>query len=287
LAGEIQKFKELVKSSLDLESNNYSRFYHYTSYSGVEGILTSGNIRLYNLFSQDRDFYELRHGLQIFADVAKEYSTHQKETLRLFNSKLIEFSERGYDKVAKFYICCFSELGNDPNQWTEFGNNGVGCCLQFSPKLKDHFEDYGGLVTYDSTSLHLGFSDLLKRAALTIENAPYEIISNPKNLNNFLIEITYEVLLKVIPCCLFYKPIKFSHENEFRFLDVYNIYDVGRNRKALKQNSDQNGNNFIEYIFNKEDIEAIWITNKFDNPEKLEKLLQRLKLNQIEIKRTN
>jgi len=103
--------------------------YHYTSWSGAEGILKS---RQFWATAHDctNDEAELRSADEIIREVVQDLRTKSKGAAAATLDKFLE----GYPKLQitqlrTVYLSCFSIARDDKEQWRKYADDGRGVCL--------------------------------------------------------------------------------------------------------------------------------------------------------------
>ena len=99
--------------------------YHYTDSAGLLGILTTGKIRLTNIFGLN-DPSELRHGLNHASQILIEESQGGHQVDMGFAEFFKKAIDKNIEKLALYLVACFSCDGDDLGQWRAYGNDGKG-----------------------------------------------------------------------------------------------------------------------------------------------------------------
>src|SRR5262245_5237555 len=103
--------------------------YHYTTWKGAEGILTSQTFRA-TAHDCTNDKAEL-----VSADaIIMEVSTDLRNSVRGAAAAALGLFLQGYPKLQvtqlkTLYLACFSIAQDDKEQWQKYGDNGGGVCL--------------------------------------------------------------------------------------------------------------------------------------------------------------
>ena len=101
--------------------------YHYTDFNAMRGIITNGEIWLWNLRRMN-DSQEMLYFIKKLKSAVKnclDCSLHEKvETLLSENLK-------DFDRLSS-YASCFSEYSDDAAQWARYAKNGMGICIAFN-----------------------------------------------------------------------------------------------------------------------------------------------------------
>jgi len=105
--------------------------YHYTSASGLRGILESGVLWATNILYLN-DSSELSYATalltRIFETEARKHTAGAKTLLSILVPKLIEFMP------MDFFVACFCESEDLLSQWRAYASRGIGYSLGFETK---------------------------------------------------------------------------------------------------------------------------------------------------------
>jgi len=103
--------------------------YHYTTWSGFQGILSSQQF-YFRAHHCTNDPAELTSVDDIMIDIAKDLLRTVAPPLRRpLVAFLRDLPGRGIGKVAKVYLACFSLARDKPSQWFSYADHGKGVCL--------------------------------------------------------------------------------------------------------------------------------------------------------------
>ncbi len=125
LANDLIK-KSLADQRLYHKSELSDIIYHYTSLSGLIGIIESQALFSSNIqFLNDRKEFE--YGVELIL------STISKLKKKKRNLNILEKVEKNIDLIYKCerYVTCFSLKGDLLSQWRAYGNNGYGISIGF------------------------------------------------------------------------------------------------------------------------------------------------------------
>ena len=103
--------------------------YHYTTWAGTEGIISS---RQFWATSHDctNDLAELVSADSIIVEVVKGLRANAtKPTLTVLETFLENYADSQVTRVIPVYLVCFSALRDDEEQWRKYADNGRGFCL--------------------------------------------------------------------------------------------------------------------------------------------------------------
>ena len=150
--------------------------YHYTSWSGVEGILKS---RQFWATAHDctNDEAELRSADEIITEVARDLRTDSKGAAAVTLDKFLE----GYPKLQitqlrTVYLSCFSISRDDQEQWRKYADDGRGVCLGIrvldeEPPAETDRATKLARVDYSEASLRSTLSAEFKKSLTLLERA--------------------------------------------------------------------------------------------------------------------
>ena len=192
-------------------SDTVTNLYHYTDFNAMRGIITNGEIWLWNLRRMN-DSQEMQYFIkELKIALKKQLSDAEYKTMeQLFSENLKDF-----DKLSS-YASCFSEYSDDAAQWARYAKNGMGVCIAFNKELLAKIGEAGHAplckVNYskscDDLSIVHELADLVKN-------------SNNKNTDNEKIRQTFNRLVTSSP--LFKHP-SFISEKEYRLVSLpYNV----------------------------------------------------------------
>ena len=112
--------------------------YHYTDFNAMRGIITNGEIWLWNLRRMN-DSQEMQYFIKELKLAVKnqiEPSDYQKM------EQLFDINLKNFDKLSS-YASCFSEYADDAAQWSRYSKNGQGVCIAFNKELLKKIGDAG------------------------------------------------------------------------------------------------------------------------------------------------
>lgn len=112
------------------KSKKIENLYHYTDFNAMRGIITNGEIWLWNLRRMN-DSQEMNYFIrELKSAVKKALEPEQYAKLEcLFIENLKDFNK------LSSYASCFSEYSDDAAQWARYAKNGMGVCIAFNKEL--------------------------------------------------------------------------------------------------------------------------------------------------------
>jgi len=132
--------------------------YHYTTDAGLRGILQSGRIWLTDIFSLN-DPSELRHGLSRAQAILNQKAASGPPESKMF-AKDFASLDKGLDRAAHYFVCSFSEAGDDLGQWRAYADNGRGYALGFDAKaLEEAFGKGAETPTSNNAAFPVTYGD--------------------------------------------------------------------------------------------------------------------------------
>lgn len=104
--------------------------YHYTDFNAMRGIISNGEIWLWNLRRMN-DCQEMQYYInQLKCAVQNRLPKKlHSQTDSIFAKYLKDFNS------LSSYASCFSEFSDDAAQWARYGKNGMGVCIAFDMEL--------------------------------------------------------------------------------------------------------------------------------------------------------
>ena len=115
-----------------------TRLYHYTDFNAMRGIITNGEIWLWNLRRMN-DSQEMLYFIKELKAAVKELlpSGFHGRMEELFDANL-----KNFDSLCS-YASCFSEYADDAAQWARYSKNGMGVCIAFNKVLLEKIGEAG------------------------------------------------------------------------------------------------------------------------------------------------
>ncbi len=183
--------------------------YHYTDFNAMRGIITNGEIWLWNLRRMN-DSQEMQYFIKELKIAVKkriEASLYPKLE-ELFQENLKDF-----DKLSS-YASCFSEYADDAAQWSRYAKNGMGVCIAFNKELLAKIGEKGHAplckVNYSKTCDDL---EIVQKIA--------DIVINRNDYSQSKVQELFNNLVTSSP--LFKHP-SFVSEKEYRLVSLpYNV----------------------------------------------------------------
>lgn len=197
--------------------------YHYTSPTGLYGILNSNSLwftNIYFLNDKSERFYTHRLILKILPELKSKIDSRLYEILEGYSEYVTsqDFLKREKEVLAReeFYIASFSKDQDNLALWNCYtkNNDKAGYNIKFTSEklvnnLKEQLSDryvQGSLVCYDV--------DKQKDALIGCINKYNEKFINEDNI----VGLDRDLLYEIIVYSLFFKHPKFSVEKEYRII---------------------------------------------------------------------
>lgn len=153
--------------------------WHYTSSSGLLGIIESNTLRFSDsIFMNDGS--ELIHGLQLLNLVIEEFVNDKPEDHKAIASRLMNLVAQTLDQSGSI-IFCMCEESNLLNQWRDYGRDVVPYCIGFDSGAllipgEYNFDSYLVNVIYDI--------DVQRRILRTLCERIYEMALKIPNVDS-------------------------------------------------------------------------------------------------------
>jgi hypothetical protein len=202
--------------------------YHYTTDAGLRGILQSGRIWLTDIFSLN-DPSELRHGLSRARAILNQKAASGPPESKIF-AKDFASLDKGLDRAAHYFVCSFSEAGDDLGQWRAYADNGRGYALGFDAKaLEEAFGKGAETPTSNNAAFPVTYGDsTLDDIQRQLVEKMFSLISLPNGrklpgdvIVAYMVELLTTLASHALHAVLFFKHEAYSNEREYRFLEVH------------------------------------------------------------------
>jgi hypothetical protein len=202
--------------------------YHYTTDAGLRGILESGRIRLTDILSLN-DPSELRHGLSRAQDILDQKAASGPPESVMF-AKDFALLDKWLHRTAHYFVCSFSQDGNDLGQWRAYADNGRGYALGFDAKaLEEAFCKCAETPTSKGATFPVTYCDsTLDDIHRQLIEKAFGLISLPKGrqlsgdaIVTYMNELLTTLASHVLHAVLFFKHPAYTNEKEYRFLEVH------------------------------------------------------------------
>lgn len=246
--------------------------FHYTSISALEGILSSRSLRFTNIFTQDKDPYEIKSGMEICYQLLDESIPKSRfKGTRLCIEKFKKTLQNNIEDSGQYFLFCASLVKDDPHQWVHFGDNGKGVCLEFFPQFGEEIQETkaedNGISSNGVTSVSKVFysEDCLReklqsiiRKFITHLELGLELSKPDKNKGlEFMKCMSVLLAANCIIDCINYKPKKFEKENEVRFLRIISAFRTANYLRTKKINGDVKV--YLELPLKEDYLKTIWL----------------------------
>jgi len=135
----------------------------------------------------------------------------------------------GIEQVAHFFVCCFSKAEEDLGQWRAYADNGRGYSIGFDAHMLEQafiakVIPGPGLMTFP---VSYGEDELREmHRQLIAEVIPLISMPRGRNLpdeaiNAYMTELSFSLSVPILRAALFFKHKAYSHEQEYRFLQLF------------------------------------------------------------------
>ncbi len=202
--------------------------YHYTNDTGLRGILEGGHIWLTDIFSLN-DPSELRHGLSRVVIILNEKAASGPAESKLFAKQFGSLDE-ALHRSAHYFVCSFSEAGDDLGQWRAYADNGRGYALGFDTQaLEEAFGKGYETATSNNAAFPVTYCDsTLDDIQRRLIDRMFTLISLPRGRNlsepairAYIVELSVALAANALHAVLFFKHEAYNNEREYRFLEVH------------------------------------------------------------------
>lgn len=200
-------------------SKNLNTLYHYTDFNAMRGIITNGEIWLWNLRRMN-DSQEMQYFIkELKIAVKKLLSQSEFECMeKLFAENLRDFNS------LSSYAACFSEYADDAAQWARYAKNGMGVCIAFNKDLLSKIGEKGHAPLYkvnysrncDDLGIVKEIANLIKEESATKKSSASTSSSGEQKI--------HETFNRLITSSPLFKHPSFISEKEWRLVSLpYNV----------------------------------------------------------------
>ncbi len=188
---------------------NIKLLYHYTDFNAMRGIISNGEIWLWNLRRMN-DSQEMQYFIKQLKRAVKNQLSEElySKTDALFDENLKDFNS------LSSYASCFSEYSDDAAQWARYGKNGMGVCIAFDKEMlaKIGEESHTPLcqVNYASNVEEL---EVVKELSDLIKNLKDDSVTENK-------DIIRELFHRLVNSSPLFKHPSFISEKEYRIVTL-------------------------------------------------------------------
>jgi hypothetical protein len=225
---EIDTLVDKVLLSIGTEIEMPPKLYHYTSPSGLLGIIESGRLRATNVeYLNDQN--ELHHAIRVFLDELRGMASIETHVSR---KEWLEYAYREVDKskynlVSMSFVTCFSTLADDLSQWRGYGDGEGGISIGFDTlEVSKRIGKYGAIlvpVVYSHTEQQKIVRFVLSWAAARISDRVNEIEDTKRA--EFVTAWSGYLSDKLEVIALTFKSPAFKAESEWRI--IYPMRKIG------------------------------------------------------------
>ena len=205
--------------------------YHYTDADALKGILAQEKLWCFgHQYQKDED--EFRYSLEIARRVIKEVGRSTDGPTRHFCGCLIDILDNNsFSGTFEFYLFSLSRHEDDPQQWRDYGQQGRGFAVGFSPvlfaptetTLKERANEnlHVGRVIYGDAATEARHRLVIETAAAITSRVAWANRSLGKTVrpSTYFRAMVDEVIAsQLIWNCLTSKRDRYANEREVRFI---------------------------------------------------------------------
>jgi hypothetical protein len=260
-------FSELFEDLFHLVNiRNPKSVFHYTNDFGLRSILDSNKLWMSDIFSMN-DPSELHYGIKTFQETFTKMPIKHGHIQQNY-SKFIEnfYKEKIIQKILFAYSTSFSTKGNDLTQWRSYGDNGRGYCIEFS---YSDIEDYVKSIRSGESPITSTYFMLYsrKKAIDTFKIFSHLIVTLIGELSKQIIPDEHKqevdkavrsiIIYNALTLTSFFKDKAFSHEKEYRILQLYSNEKTHPDTKFKVRNHDLI--RYVEFSLDKIPVKSIRI----------------------------
>ena len=234
-------------------------FYHYTSRTGLDGILKSGGLRAtYRMRMNDAGEFDYARNL-VFDTLNKIGRRHDippvGNNLTTYTGKNLDLILRNTVGMSSAYCACLSVVSDHPKQWETYAKNGKGFSLGIDLfKLLDNQRSsvesgkpflFCAPVSYKETEQRDLVWRLVEAGIRDLQTFSEKCSQRPEDLTVLRNRVTKEIIDQLLVLIDFIKAPTYSSEREFRLIQDPNDGTLNaRNIQHYKRD-----NETISFIF--------------------------------------
>ena len=201
------------------------RLYHYTDFNAMRGIISNGEIWLWNLRRMN-DSQEMQYFIkELKVAVKKQLNAEHYDCMeKLFAENLKDFG------TLSSYASCFSEYADDAAQWARYAKNGMGVCIAFNKEMLAKIGEAGHAPLYkvnysrncDDLGIAKELAELIKECYSEQNCAKSDAEKNVHSAN--LAQKIRETFNRLVTSSPLFKHPSFISEKEYRLVSLpYNV----------------------------------------------------------------
>lgn len=230
---ELTSWVQQVQKAEEDAQKVIAPLFHYTSASGLKGILESRQLWFTSVFHLN-DPSELTSGLETAVDLLNELRDKGGKDRKEVCDTMEKVVTHDLGFHFGFFVASFSRNGNELGQWRAYGDNGRGFAIGLAPALFQPEERRVGSnpnekffcspVIYDEAISRKTHRDVIERALGIVDR-----MSSAGELNNsgqrahFLRELSIAIASRVLWNSITTKHNAYALEQETRLLMVNGI----------------------------------------------------------------
>ena len=147
--------------------------------------------------------------------------------VKQFTENMAAMLQGGVEKVAHYFVCCFSRTGDDLGQWRAYADNGRGYALGFDGStLEQAFTRVGTTpisgpmtfpVTYGDDQLREMQRQIISKV-IPLLSAPYGRDLPNGAINKYMSELSVSLSVPTPAICAFFQAQGIYSWQDYRFL---------------------------------------------------------------------
>ena len=223
---------QVVKRYTKIPSGASNIFYHYTSRSGLEGILKSGGLRAtYRMKMNDHGEFDYARHL-VFDELNKVVDGRDLppvgKSLAAYTYKNLTKLLNDAVEMSSAYCACLSVASDHPHQWETYAESGEGFALGFdllkflgnqrSAVKNGKPYIFCAPVNYKEAEQRDLIWRLVEAGVYDLQIFSEQISQRPEYLTSLRDRITKEITLHLLILIDFIKAPLYSSEMEFRLI---------------------------------------------------------------------
>ena len=206
--------------------------YHYTTHSGLEGILKSGGLRAtYRMKMNDAGEFDYARNVvyEALSKIGKRHDLPQvSRSLTIYTRKNLDQFLKDTTEMSRAYCACLTHSSDHPKQWQSYAEEGKGFAvglnlfrllsIQASAVQRGEPYIFCGPVSYNESDQHDLVWRLVDASIRDLQTFADTWSQESGDLNALRDRVTKELVVQLLVLIDFIKAPTYSSEREFRLI---------------------------------------------------------------------
>ena len=206
--------------------------YHYTTHSGLEGILKSGGLRAtYRMKMNDAGEFDYARNVvyEALSKIGKRHDLPQvSRSLTTYTRKNLDQFRKDTTEMSRAYCACLTLSSDHPKQWESYAEDGKGFAvglnlfrllsIQASAVQRGEPYIFCGPVTYNESDQHDLVWRLVDAGIRDLQTFADTWSQESGDLTALRDRVSKEIVVQLLVLIDFIKAPTYSSEREFRLI---------------------------------------------------------------------